>query len=64
VDANNYLKMNTTQKNRCTRKKEVVYQVLHDCLEIKYQQTLGNIEENGVGKFNDFTPTALQKLRI
>jgi hypothetical protein len=45
-------------------KKEVVYQVLLDYLETKYyQQTLGNLKENGVGKFNDFTPKALQEIK-
>jgi hypothetical protein len=33
-------------------------------LEIGIPTNLGNIEENGVGKFNDFTATALQKLKI
>jgi hypothetical protein len=33
-------------------------------LETKYyQQTLGNLR-NGVGKFNDFTPKALQEIRF
>jgi hypothetical protein len=28
-----------------------------------HQQTLGTIEENGVGKFNDFTATALHEIK-
>jgi hypothetical protein len=55
------LKMNTVQKCQFLQK-EVVYQVL---LIIWKQNTTnkpwGTLEENGVGKFNDFTPKALQE---
>lgn len=59
------LKMNTTQKEPIIRKKEVVYQVFTRLFGNKNttNKPWGTIEENGVGKFNDFTTTALQEIK-
>ncbi|MFV8269861.1 alpha-amylase family protein [Flavobacterium sp. GT2N3] len=56
------LKMNVEQKEA---KKEVVYQVFTRLFGNKNttNKPWGTIEENGVGKFNDFTNTALQEIK-
>ena len=56
------LKMNLEQKET---KKEVVYQVFTRLFGNKNttNKPWGTIEENGVGKFNDFTATALQEIK-
>ena len=56
------LKMNLEQKEA---KKEVVYQVFTRLFGNKNttNKPWGTIEENGVGKFNDFTATALQEIK-
>lgn len=59
------LKMNTEQKEPVSNKKEVVYQVFTRLFGNKNatNKPWGTIEENGVGKFNDFTNTALQEIK-
>ncbi|MFV7235949.1 alpha-amylase family protein [Flavobacterium sp. ZB4R12] len=59
------LKMNTEQKESVSNKKEVVYQVFTRLFGNKStnNRPWGTIEENGVGKFNDFTDTALQEIK-
>jgi hypothetical protein len=63
MDANEDLKMNTTQKNQFTKKKKSFIKFLLDYLKKIPPTNLGE-EENGVGKFNDFTPKPCRKLRI
>ncbi|KIA85624.1 alpha-amylase family protein [Flavobacterium sp. AED] len=59
------LNMNTVQKETVSDKKEVVYQVFTRLFGNKNtnNKPWGTIEENGVGKFNDFTDTALQEIK-
>ena len=59
------LKMNTVQKVSVSPKKEVVYQVFTRLFGNKNttNKPWGTLEENGVGKFNDFTPKALQEIK-
>ena len=59
------LKMNVEQKQLVNNKKEVVYQVFTRLFGNKNttNKPWGTIEENGVGKFNDFTETALQEIK-
>ena len=59
------LKMNTVQKETVSPKKEVVYQVFTRLFGNKNttNKPWGTLEENGVGKFNDFTPKALQEIK-
>ncbi|MFV8355093.1 alpha-amylase family glycosyl hydrolase [Flavobacterium sp. XS1P32] len=59
------LKMNTVQKVTVSPKKEVVYQVFTRLFGNKNttNKPWGTLEENGVGKFNDFTPKALQEIK-
>ena len=59
------LKMNTDNKVNSTEKKVVVYQVFTRLFGNKNttNKPWGTIEENGVGKFNDFTDTALQEIK-
>ena len=59
------LKMNTEQKESVSKKKEVVYQVFTRLFGNKNtnNKPWGTIEENGVGKFNDFTNTALKEIK-
>ncbi|WP_426063901.1 alpha-amylase family protein [Flavobacterium sp. DSP2-3-1] len=59
------LKMNTEQKESVSNKKEVVYQVFTRLFGNKNtnNKPWGTIEENGVGKFNDFTNTALKEIK-
>lgn len=59
------LKMNTVQKETVSPKKEVVYQVFTRLFGNKNttNKPWGTLEENGVGKFNDFTPKALNKIK-
>ncbi|MDD2673322.1 MAG: alpha-amylase family protein [Flavobacterium sp.] len=59
------LKMNVEQKQLVKNKKEVVYQVFTRLFGNKNttNKPWGTIEENGVGKFNDFTETALQEIK-
>ncbi len=59
------LKMNTVQKETISPKKEVVYQVFTRLFGNKNttNKPWGTLEENGVGKFNDFTPKALQEIK-
>ncbi|RTZ07376.1 alpha-amylase family protein [Flavobacterium sp. GSP6] len=59
------LKMNTEQKESVSHKKEVVYQVFTRLFGNKNtnNKPWGTIEENGVGKFNDFTNTALKEIK-
>lgn len=59
------LKMNAEQKESVSNKKEVVYQVFTRLFGNKNttNKPWGTIEENGVGKFNDFTDTALQEIK-
>lgn len=58
------IKMNTENKNT-PKKKEVVYQVFTRLFgNLKtLNKPWGTIEENGVGKFNDFTDKALQEIK-
>ncbi|MFV8345280.1 alpha-amylase family protein [Flavobacterium sp. ZB4P13] len=58
-------KMNAEQKESVSNKKEVVYQVFTRLFGNKNttNKPWGTIEENGVGKFNDFTDTALQEIK-
>lgn len=57
--------MNAEQKETVLKKKEVVYQVFTRLFGNKNtnNKPWGTIEENGVGKFNDFTHTALQEIK-
>jgi glycosidase len=57
--------MNSKPKATVTPKKEVVYQVFTRLFGNKNttNKPWGTIEENGVGKFNDFTDTALQEIK-
>lgn len=59
------LKMNAEQNEKVSNKKEVVYQVFTRLFGNKNttNKPWGTIEENGVGKFNDFTETALQEIK-
>ncbi|RKS13805.1 alpha-amylase family protein [Flavobacterium sp. 120] len=59
------LKMNAEQKESVSNKKEVVYQVFTRLFGNKNttNKPWGTIEENGVGKFNDFTDTALREIK-
>ncbi|MBS7253221.1 alpha-amylase family protein [Flavobacterium branchiicola] len=59
------LKMNTSQKENHTDKKVVVYQVFTRLFGNKNttNKPWGTIEENGVGKFNDFTDKALHEIK-
>jgi glycosidase len=57
--------MNAKPKVVSTPKKDVVYQVFTRLFGNKNatNKSWGTIEENGVGKFNDFTDTALQEIK-
>src|SRR3970282_379269 len=59
------LKMNAEKKEIATEKKIVVYQVFTRLFGNKNanNKPWGTIEENGVGKFNDFTDKALQEIK-
>lgn len=59
------LKMNTAKEEITTDKKIVVYQVFTRLFGNKntINKPWGTIEENGVGKFNDFTDTALHEIK-
>lgn len=59
------LKMKVEQKKSVSSKKEVVYQVFTRLFGNKNttNKPWGTIEENGVGKFNDFTDTALREIK-
>lgn len=59
------LNMNAEPKDPVSNKKEVVYQVFTRLFGNKNNtnKPWGTIEENGVGKFNDFTETALQEIK-
>lgn len=59
------LKMNLEKKEIAAEKKEVVYQVFTRLFGNKNtnNKPWGTIEENGVGKFNDFTDKALQEIK-
>ena len=59
------LKMNTVQNESIGSKKEVVYQVFTRLFGNKNttNKPWGTVEENGVGKFNDFTDTALHEIK-
>lgn len=59
------LKMNLERKEIAAEKKEVVYQVFTRLFGNKNtnNKPWGTIEENGVGKFNDFTDKALQEIK-
>ncbi len=59
------LKINTVQKMSVSPKKEVVYQVFTRLFGNKNttNKPWGTLEENGVGKFNDFTPKALHEIK-
>ena len=59
------LKMNTVQRESIAPKKEVVYQVFTRLFgnTNTTNKPWGTIEENGVGKFNDFTTKALQEIK-
>lgn len=59
------LKMTVEKKEIATEKKIVVYQVFTRLFGNKNtnNKSWGTIEENGVGKFNDFTDKALQEIR-
>jgi hypothetical protein len=56
--------MNVEKENTTAENKIVVYQVLPVYLEIKIQIISPQFEENGVGKFNDFTEKLLMKSRF
>ena len=58
------IKMDTEKKNT-PQKKEVVYQVFTRLFGNKNttNKPWGTIEENGVGKFNDFTDKALKEIK-
>ncbi|OXG06587.1 glycosidase [Flavobacterium araucananum] len=59
------LKMNTAKEEVATDKKIVVYQVFTRLFGNKKttNKPWGTIEENGVGKFNDFTDKALHEIK-
>ncbi|MGO4905061.1 alpha-amylase family protein [Flavobacterium sp. W20_MBD1_R3] len=59
------LKMNAEQKEAVSTKKEVVYQVFTRLFGNKNttNKPWGTIEENGIGKFNDFSETALEEIK-
>ena len=59
------IKMNTEKKEPVSEKKIVVYQVFTRLFGNKNttNKPWGTIEENGVGKFNDFTDKALQEIK-
>ena len=59
------LKMNTAKKENTAEKKIVVYQVFTRLFGNKNttNKPWGTIEENGVGKFNDFTDKALHEIK-
>jgi glycosidase len=59
------LKMNAEKKEIVSNKKEVVYQVFTRLFGNKNttNKPWGTLEENGVGKFNDFTDKALQEIK-
>ncbi len=58
-------KMDTVYKETTSQKKEVVYQVFTRLFGNKNttNKPWGTIEENGVGKFNDFTDKALKEIK-
>ena len=60
---NNELKVNSVQQNM--KKKEVVYQVFTRLFgnTNTNNKAWGTLEENGVGKFNDFTDKALTEIK-
>jgi glycosidase len=59
------VKMNAEKKEPIADKKEVVYQVFTRLFGNKNttNKPWGTIEENGVGKFNDFTDKALHEIK-
>jgi glycosidase len=59
------LKMSTAKEETATEKKVVVYQVFTRLFgnKNKTNKPWGTIEENGVGKFNDFTDKALHEIK-
>jgi len=59
------IKMNADKKEIVSEKKEVVYQVFTRLFGNKNttNKPWGTIEENGVGKFNDFTDKALKEIK-
>ena len=59
------LRMNTVKRETPTEKKVVVYQVFTRLFGNKNttNKPWGTIEENGVGKFNDFTDKALHEIK-
>ncbi len=59
------LKMNTAKEETTAEKKVVVYQVFTRLFGNKNRtnKPWGTIEENGVGKFNDFTDKALHEIK-
>jgi glycosidase len=59
------VKMNAQKKEPIADKKEVVYQVFTRLFGNKNttNKPWGTIEENGVGKFNDFTDKALHEIK-
>jgi glycosidase len=59
------VKMNAEKKELIADKKEVVYQVFTRLFGNKNttNKPWGTIEENGVGKFNDFTDKALHEIK-
>ena len=59
------LRMNTANEENATNKKIVVYQVFTRLFGNKNttNKPWGTIEENGVGKFNDFTDKALHEIK-
>jgi glycosidase len=59
------LKMNADKKEPVSEKKIVVYQVFTRLFGNKNttNKPWGTVEENGVGKFNDFTDKALQEIK-
>ena len=59
------LKMKNGNKELASNKKEVVYQVFTRLFGNKNttNKPWGTLEENGVGKFNDFTETALKEIK-
>ncbi|AXB57296.1 alpha-amylase family protein [Flavobacterium fluviale] len=59
------LRMSTAKEATATEKKVVVYQVFTRLFgnKNKTNKPWGTIEENGVGKFNDFTDNALHEIK-
>lgn len=59
------IQMDTENKETTPKKKEVVYQVFTRLFGNKNttNKPWGTIEENGVGKFNDFTEKALKEIK-